>query len=71
MFFDHIRVTHAKLSRHFVERMDMDGPGPILSQIRQTNQNPKHGLVLADCSLRQGAGGTEFARFGSRTCFLR
>ena len=24
-----------------------------------------------DCSLRQGAGGTEFARFGSRTCFLR
>ena len=25
----------------------------------------------ADCSLRQGAGGTEFAHFGSRTCFLR
>ena len=25
----------------------------------------------ADCSLRQGVGGTEFARFGSRTCFLR
>ena len=25
----------------------------------------------ADCYLRQGAGGTEFARFGSRTCFLR
>ena len=24
----------------------------------------------ADCSLRQGAGGTEFACFGSRTCFL-
>ena len=24
-----------------------------------------------DCSLRQGAGGTEFACFGSRTCFLR
>ena len=24
-----------------------------------------------DCSLRQGAGGTEFARFASRTCFLR
>ena len=23
----------------------------------------------SDCSLRQGAGGTEFARFGSRTCF--
>ena len=23
-----------------------------------------------DCSLRQGAGGTEFARFGSRTCFF-
>ena len=27
--------------------------------------------LLPDCSLRQGAGGTEFARFGSRTCFLR
>ena len=25
----------------------------------------------SDCSLRQGAGGTEFAHFGSRTCFLR
>ena len=25
----------------------------------------------ADCSLRQGAGGTEFASLGSRTCFLR
>ena len=25
----------------------------------------------ADCYLRQGAGGTEFARFGSRTCFLK
>ena len=28
-------------------------------------------FFLADCSLRRGAGGTEFARFGSRTCFLR
>ena len=28
-------------------------------------------LDFPDCSLRQGAGGTEFARFGSRTCFLR
>ena len=28
-------------------------------------------LQSTDCSLRQGAGGTEFARFGSRTCFLR
>ena len=27
--------------------------------------------MLPDCSLRQGAGGTEFAHFGSRTCFLR
>ena len=27
--------------------------------------------LLADCSLRQGAGGTEFARFGLRTSFLR
>ena len=26
---------------------------------------------FADCYLRQGAGGTEFARNGSRTCFLR
>ena len=25
----------------------------------------------ADCYLRQGAGGTKTARFGSRTCFLR
>ena len=29
------------------------------------------GSQNADRSLRQGAGGTEFARFGSRTCFLR
>ena len=28
-------------------------------------------LLGSDCSLWQGAGGTEFARFGSRTCFLR
>ena len=28
-------------------------------------------IHVSDCSLRQGAGGTEFARFGSRTCFLR
>ena len=27
--------------------------------------------LFSDCSLRQGASGTEFARFGSRTCFLR
>ena len=26
-------------------------------------------IMDADCSLRQGAGGTEFARVGSRTCF--
>ena len=26
---------------------------------------------LPDCSLRQGAGGKEFARFGPITCFLR
>ena len=26
---------------------------------------------VADCSLRQGAGGREFARNGSRTVFLR
>ena len=26
---------------------------------------------VTDCSVKQGAGGTEFARFGSRTCFLR
>ena len=25
---------------------------------------------FSECSLRQGAGGAEFARFGSRTCFL-
>ena len=29
------------------------------------------GIVFADCSLRQGAGGREFARNGSRTLFLR
>ena len=29
------------------------------------------GIVFADCSLRQGAGGREFARLGSRTWFLR
>ena len=28
------------------------------------------GPLKADCSLRQSAGGTEFAHFGSRTCFL-
>mgnify|MGYP005706074945 CR=1 FL=1 len=27
--------------------------------------------AFSDCSLRQGAGGTEFAHLGSRTCFLR
>ncbi len=27
--------------------------------------------TLADCNLRQGAGGMKFARNGSRTCFLR
>ena len=27
-------------------------------------------ISLAGCSLRQGAGGTEFARLGSRTCFF-
>ena len=27
--------------------------------------------LVPDCSLRQGAGGTEFICFGSRTCFLR
>ena len=26
---------------------------------------------FSDCSLRQGAGGMEFARNGSRTCFLK
>ena len=38
--------------------------------------NPKHATFakmseFADCSLRQGAGGTGFTRFGSRTSFLR
>ena len=36
--------------------------------------NFKNKLVktyFADCSLRQGAGGAESARLGSRTCFLR
>ena len=28
-------------------------------------------ILEPDCSLRQGAVGTEFAHFGSRTCFLR
>ena len=28
-------------------------------------------MSFSDCSLRQGAVGTEFARFGSRTPFLR
>ena len=28
-------------------------------------------ILKADCSLRQGAGGREFARLGSRTWFLR
>ena len=28
-------------------------------------------VPFSDCCLRQGAGGTEFARFESRTCFLR
>ena len=27
--------------------------------------------ITSDCYLRQGAGGTEFARNGSRTLFLR
>ena len=39
-------------------------------------ENPKNNSNIKknkfpDCSLRQGAGGAEFARFGSRTCFLR
>ena len=28
-------------------------------------------VVVQTVALRQGAGGPEFARFGSRTCFLR
>ena len=28
-------------------------------------------IIYTDCYLRQGASGTEFARNGSRTCFLR
>ena len=36
------------------------------------HQNTTKGCATKpDCSLRQGAGGTEFARNGSRTCFLR
>ena len=35
---------------------------PVLASSLQT---------FPDCSLRQGADGTEFARFGSRTSFLR
>ena len=29
------------------------------------------GIVFADCSLRQGAGGREFARLGSGSWFLK
>ena len=31
---------------------------------------PKQVQNISDCSSRQGAGSTEFARFGSRTFFL-
>ena len=31
----------------------------------------EHIACNTDCSLRQGAGGTEFVRLGSRTCCLR
>ena len=33
-------------------------------------EGPHKGKIgRTDCSLRQGAGGTEFARLGSTTCF--
>ena len=39
--------------------------------ITTVNLQWAHKTSGSDCSLRQGAGGTEFKRFRSRTCFLR
>ena len=51
----------------FVHRALQNGfLDPILQNLIESTN-----LVAADCGLRQGAGGTEFAHFGSRACFLR
>ena len=48
----------------YLDRMQ-DHMRVLQEQIAATNQS------LTDCSLRQGAGGTKFAHFGSRTCLLK
>ena len=38
--------------------------------LAKSNPNKSKKQISTDCYLRQGASGTEFAHFGSRTCFL-
>ena len=62
--------TEFGMSRHgSVQRESCKIQTPNSDPHSKQNEAEKH--KLPDCSLRQGSGGMEFARFGSRTCFWR
>ena len=52
-------------------RAQIPRPGPKWGPAFRAQAQIGTNTLYADCNLRQGAGGTEFARKGSRTCFLK